>query len=240
MICSRQSKERYSSASPFIDGRNQAKAWTAIQLLDGHQQDRADRMQDLKQAMTKLAMDIQFIRGVGPRLAQLLARKGVKNIEDIFYFLPRRYEDRRIVQKIAQARVGVKETVIGKVVHADVRPIKGGGPLRSLSTTAADPSRPRVQGSLAYLKNTFKTGVQVILTGEIRLFKAGKDMIHPDYEILDEDDSNLLHFKRIVPIYSETEACIKNAAEDRHARARRFTPAISRAPSPRHFVKNIA
>ncbi|HBJ74729.1 MAG TPA: DNA helicase RecG, partial [Syntrophaceae bacterium] len=31
-------------------------------------------------------------------------------------------------------------------------------------------------------------------------------MIHPDYEILDEeDDENLLNFKRIVPVYSETE-----------------------------------
>ena len=31
-------------------------------------------------------------------------------------------------------------------------------------------------------------------------------MIHPDYEILEEkDEENLLNFKRIVPVYSETE-----------------------------------
>jgi len=46
----------------------------------------------------------------------------------------------------------------------------------------------------------------VILTGEVRPDYSGKCMIHPDYEILEEkDEDNLLNFKRIVPIYSETE-----------------------------------
>jgi ATP-dependent DNA helicase RecG len=179
---------------------------TAPHPPDGNQPDESDRVQDLKQGMTKLAMDVQFIRGVGPRIAQLLSRKGVKTIEDIFYFLPRRYEDRRFVQKIGQARLGIKETVVGRVIHADVRPYQR---RRAFEVAIDDGSGTLTakwfKGSLAYLKSTFKTGVQVILTGDVRLFKAGKDMIHPDYEILDEDDSNLLHFKRIVPIYSETE-----------------------------------
>jgi len=35
---------------------------------------------------------------------------------------------------------------------------------------------------------------------------SGKTMIHPEYEILEDDEAeNLLNFKRIVPIYSETE-----------------------------------
>ncbi len=190
----------------LLTGEIRQQFAAAVPPPGGHQQGGADRMQDLKQAVTKLSMDVQFIRGVGPRIAQLLARKGVKTIEDLFYFLPRRYEDRRIAQKIGQARVGIKETVIGRVMHADVRLYHR---RRAFEVTVDDGSGVLTakwfKGSLTYLKNTFKAGVQVILTGEVRLFKAGKDMIHPDYEILDEDDSNLLHFKRIVPIYSETE-----------------------------------
>ncbi len=178
----------------------------AIRSPDSHEQAVADRMQDLRQAIVKLSGEVQFIKGVGPRIAQLLARKGVKTIEDIFYFLPRRYEDRRIVQKIAQARVGVKETVVGTVVQAQVRPYQR---RRAFEVAIDDGSGSLTakwfMGNLTYLKNTFQPGLRVILTGEIRLFKAGKDMIHPDYEILDEDDTDLLHFKRIVPIYSETE-----------------------------------
>jgi ATP-dependent DNA helicase RecG len=178
----------------------------AIHSPDRHEEALAERMQDLKQAITRLSGDVQFIKGVGPRIAELLARKGVRTVEDVFYFLPRRYEDRRIVQKIIQARIGVKETVVGKVVQAQVRPYQR---RRAFEVAVDDGSGTLTakwfMGNLTYLKNTFKPGLRVILTGEIRLFKAGKDMIHPDYEILDEDDTDLLHFRRVVPVYSETE-----------------------------------
>ena len=48
--------------------------------------------------------------------------------------------------------------------------------------------------------------MRVIMTGEVTSYLVNKDMIHPDYEILDDDmPEELMHFKRIVPIYSETE-----------------------------------
>jgi ATP-dependent DNA helicase RecG len=174
---------------------------------DRHQQQtQAERMQDLQQAMARLSGEAQFIKGVGPRIAELLARKGVRTIEDVLYFLPRRYEDRRIIQRIIQARIGVKETVVGAVVQAQVRPYHR---RRAFEVVVDDGSGTLTakwfRGNLTYLKNTFKPGQRVILTGEVRLFNAGKDMIHPDYEILDEDDADSLHFRRIVPVYSETE-----------------------------------
>jgi ATP-dependent DNA helicase RecG len=59
---------------------------------------------------------------------------------------------------------------------------------------------------MSYLTSTFKKGTRVIFTGNVTPNYAGKSMIHPDYEILDEEDEeNLLNFKRIVPVYSETE-----------------------------------
>ena len=62
------------------------------------------------------------------------------------------------------------------------------------------------KGRMSYLLGIFKKGAKVIFTGEVRPDYHGKSMIHPDYEILDgEGDDNLLNFKRIVPIYSETE-----------------------------------
>ena len=59
---------------------------------------------------------------------------------------------------------------------------------------------------MVYLLGIFKKGTKVIFTADVRPDYNGKQMIHPDYEILDEkDEENLLNFKRIVPIYSETE-----------------------------------
>ena len=205
---------------------------------DKREQDPADRMQDLKQGMAKLAVDVQFIKGVGPRIAELLARKGVKTIEDLFYFLPRRYEDRRIVQKIVQARIGIRETVIGRVVRVELRPYQR---RRAFEVAIDDGSgiltAKWFMGNLTYLRNTFKAGAQVILTGEVRLFKSGKDMIHPDYEILDEDDSNLLNFKRIVPIYSETEGLHQKTLRRIAMRALEGSVRYVTSPIPESFCE---
>ncbi|MBW2451508.1 MAG: hypothetical protein JRF07_04025, partial [Deltaproteobacteria bacterium] len=46
------------------------------------------------------------IRGVGPRIAEKLAKLGVNSVEDALYMLPFRYEDRREFRKISQLREG--------------------------------------------------------------------------------------------------------------------------------------
>ncbi|HNX90731.1 MAG TPA: hypothetical protein PKG81_02615, partial [Candidatus Omnitrophota bacterium] len=37
---------------------------------------------------------IRYIKGVGPKKALLFNKLGVENVQDLFYYLPRRYEDR--------------------------------------------------------------------------------------------------------------------------------------------------
>jgi len=68
-----------------------------------------------------------------------------------------------------------------------------------------------VQGKRAFLRGTFALGRRIILNGEISRPPFEKEMIHPDYEILDDNEDQLLNFKRIVPVYSETEDWVKKA-----------------------------
>ena len=63
-------------------------------------------------SLNKLALDVQYIKGVGPKVSALLGRKGLKTVEDMLYFLPRRYEDRRHIQSISAVSVGTRETVV--------------------------------------------------------------------------------------------------------------------------------
>lgn len=155
----------------------------------------------------KLSTPVQYIKGVGPKVADLLGRKGLKTIEDMLYFLPRRYEDRRSIKKISSAQIGDKETVIGKVTDTRIQQYGR----KRVFEAAIDDGSGRLtakwfKGNYTYLRKIFKKGEVVILTGMIRGFLAGRDIVHPDFEILGEenDQDNLLHFKRIVPIYSET------------------------------------
>ena len=158
--------------------------------------------------LEKISSPVQFVKGVGPKIAHLLDKKGVKTIEDLLYHLPRRYEDRRVINNISAAIIGKKETVIGKITHSE---IKLYGKKRIYEVTVHDGhdvlTAKWFQGNQAYLNKTLKKGSRVIMTGEVGGYLFGKEMIHPDFEILDNDHElrDMLHFGRIVPIYSETD-----------------------------------
>jgi len=171
--------------------------------------DASGTKENLNTRFEKLSLPVQYIKGVGPRIAQLLSKKSLKTVEDMLYFLPRKYEDRRFVKKISQAQVGSRETVVGEVINAQIQQYRR---KKIFEVTIDDGSglltAKWFKGSHAYLRKTFKKGVRVIFTGEVREFLLSKDIIHPDFEILsgkDETTDDFLHFKRIVPIYSETE-----------------------------------
>ena len=48
---------------------------------------------------------IQYIKGVGPRRAALLAKLGIEIVKDILFYLPSRYEDRSSIKKITQLTI---------------------------------------------------------------------------------------------------------------------------------------
>jgi ATP-dependent DNA helicase RecG len=153
-----------------------------------------------------LSRPVASLKGVGPRTAFLLNKKGLLTIEDLIYFLPRCYEDRRFPASISQARVGFRETIVGTVRHAETK-FYGKKPVYE-ATISDDTGLLKAKwfkGNPVYLKTIFKEGNRVILTGEIGQYALQKEMVHPDFEILDKESDNLLHFKRIVPVYSETE-----------------------------------
>jgi ATP-dependent DNA helicase RecG len=165
--------------------------------------------EDLNASFQKLSLSVQYIKGVGPKIARLLDKKGIKTVEDMLYFLPRRYEDRRSVKMISSTQIGNIEMVIGEVKEAHLQHYRKN---KVFEVTVDDGSGRLTakwfKGNHTYLRKILKKGARVILTGEIRSFLFGKDIIHPDFEILsekDDDHDNFLHFKRIVPIYSETE-----------------------------------
>ncbi|MBW2599829.1 MAG: hypothetical protein JRC60_07095, partial [Deltaproteobacteria bacterium] len=146
----------------------------------------------LNECFRKLSADVQYIKGVGPKVAALLGRKGLRNVEDMLYFLPRRYEDRRHIKSISSVGIGVRETVIGTIMEVRIQRYRN---RRVLEVTIDDGTglltAKWFQGNFSYLGKKFKPGEKVILTGEVKIYLLGKDMLHPDYEILDENDDEL-------------------------------------------------
>ncbi|OPY90021.1 MAG: ATP-dependent DNA helicase RecG [Syntrophaceae bacterium PtaU1.Bin231] len=161
---------------------------------------------DAEKSFGELSRPIRFVKGVGPRISSQLERKNLHTVEDLLYFLPRRYEDRRFVRKIADTRVGSKETVVAKIVHAEVKRYGRKSVLEAVFTDGSGSLTVKwFHGHAGHLRNLLRKDSRFILTGEISSFQLGKSMVHPDLEAIGDDEEDLLHFRRIVPIYSETE-----------------------------------
>lgn len=165
------------------------------------------RISDLKEAMAKLTVPVQYVKGVGPKMAERFSAKKIATVEDLLFYLPRAYEDRREIKKINKLEPGKTQTIIGNVILAQA---KYYGKKRIMEVIVSDNTGSMTakwfKGQISYLTGIFKKGSRVIFTGNVAFHYADRSMIHPDYEILDEEDvSDLLNFKRIVPVYSETE-----------------------------------
>ena len=59
--------------------------------------------------------EVKWVRGVGPRVAELLAAKGIHTVEDLLYHLPFRYEDRQNPRSLDELKPGETASVIGEV-----------------------------------------------------------------------------------------------------------------------------
>ena len=155
-----------------------------------------------------LETEVQYVKGVGDKLAQVLSKLNLYTLGDLLFHLPRRYEDRRHFRKIAHARIGEAVTVSGKLVTVDNVKV------RNLTLTKAyldDGSgvlelvwynQPYMKDTLNKLRNS-----QIVAYGIIKESPYGLQMETPEWEDLPDgaDPDSLLSVNRIVPIYPLTE-----------------------------------
>jgi ATP-dependent DNA helicase RecG len=157
----------------------------------------------------RLLTPIQYVKGIGPKLAKVLGKKGIQTVEDAIYFLPRCYEDRRNLRPISELRTGRQETGFGEVLLSGV--VFYQNRKRRVFEVAVGDGTGVIRlkwfrGNERYLRDRFRKGRKMIFSGEVRWFNSQREIHHPDVEMVDGDiEKDYLNFKRIVPIYSETE-----------------------------------
>jgi len=152
--------------------------------------------------MIDLNTDIQYLKGVGPKRASLLKKLNINKIGDILFHYPRRYIDRTKIKDIRSLCIGETATVMGMVCGLEIKSTsKGKVFVLSLSDGSGFLSctwfDPRYKGN-------FKMGDTVVVNGKVGFFR-GKQMIHPEYETVSGEETELLQSGRIVPVYSLTE-----------------------------------
>jgi ATP-dependent DNA helicase RecG len=144
------------------------------------------------------------LKGVGAKVAEKLAKLGLKNLQDIIFHLPLRYEDRTRVYPMADLYAGMHGTVVGEVVNADIKY----GRKRMLIvqiTDGTDTVNLRFFHFSAAQLNGFKTGAKIRAFGEIRSGNASFwEIMHPEYKVV-VDGVKLEMEEHLTPVYPTTE-----------------------------------
>lgn len=149
------------------------------------------------------AASVETLTGVGPRVAEKLARLGLASVEDLAFHLPLRYQDRTRVLRIGALRPGSEAVVIGTIEQSGV----GYGRRRALLTHISDGSGAltmRLFHFSAAQQRQLRRGRWVILFGEARPGPAGLEMVHPEYRISDQQPE-LDSGAGLTPVYPATE-----------------------------------
>jgi len=150
-----------------------------------------------------LNLDIQYVKGVGPKRAKLLKKLGINT----FYF-PKDYENRSDILKIEDLKVGEKQTFRGYIA---------GSPREIKTSKVIITKVPVKDGTGAvelvwynqpYIKNNFKIGEEYIINGKLQ-FKYGQLIV--ENPVLEKSEDFKLNTGRIVPIYGLTEGLTQNA-----------------------------
>jgi ATP-dependent DNA helicase RecG len=163
--------------------------------------------------MLELSTPVQYVKGVGPRIGEILAGKGIHTVGDLLHYLPFRYEDRLNPRGISELRAGEMATVVGEVRNSGLFRTRG-APIFQL-TVGQGRSRLRcLWFNAAYLQDKFKPGQMIALYGKVEEDQRSRELqiVQPQFEFLgdptdsgengaDKKAAESLEIGRIVPIY---------------------------------------
>lgn len=162
--------------------------------------------------MLTLGSEIKFLKGVGPARAATLAARSIITVEDLLYYTPFRYEDRKGMARVSDLVPGQLATILVKVISC--------GPVRTrrgvyLYELAGADASGAATGSLIrctwfnamYLdrNKTFREGQRVFFYGKVERDRFGTGnlvMLQPRFEIAGHaGDADSLEVGRVTPIY---------------------------------------
>lgn len=156
----------------------------------------------------KLDTSVQYIKGVGPKMFELLNKLGIYTVKDLLEYYPRTYEDRTKVTSISDFQKDSNVLFFGRLVKP-VSVVYARGK-KIISTVVTDES-----GSLAfltwfnqiYIKDRLKEGMTYLFYGKVSSVSPTRATLEScsiyDVEQLDK-------IQGLYPIYSLTAGITQN------------------------------
>ncbi|MCB0408250.1 MAG: DEAD/DEAH box helicase, partial [Bdellovibrionales bacterium] len=149
--------------------------------------------------------DVQFIKGVGPKLGAVLAKRGVHTVGDLLEWYPRTYEDRRAARQISSLEPGQIVSLQAQVII--VRSMNLGRSRRKMYEVIVGDSTGKI--ACKYFRvpyrgyfERFEPGMSVQVSGKVTNYRNRIEFHHPDVHPVKEDENTE---DALIPLYTETE-----------------------------------
>ncbi|MBU8934404.1 MAG: ATP-dependent DNA helicase RecG [candidate division Zixibacteria bacterium] len=153
-------------------------------------------------ASLNLNSPLQYVKGVGPRKAEILANYDLHTVSDMLRYFPRQYLDRSTVVPIADLKVDQPVTIVGQVKAHGVLHGKHKRYEVILGDSTGAVSLLWFRG-VRYWERLFKKNQWFAATGTVSYFQ-GFQILHPDLERLEDESDQMIHAGRIIPVYPQT------------------------------------
>ncbi len=149
----------------------------------------------------KLDTPVQYLKGVGPKLAKIFAKLGVFTVRDLLYLVPREWEDRRNIKPLVQLRPAFFDLAKGEISRIEDQPARGRVHILKVYLTDRTATLQAVWFNQPFLKRLFQRGMKLIVSGKVEFsaYDHIMQMSVRDFEI--DTGENL----KIVPRYPLTE-----------------------------------
>lgn len=153
-----------------------------------------------------MKVDIQYVKGVGPKRAIQLRKLNINTVEDLLYYAPRDYDDRTEFKYISQCIKGEKVSLRVEICGYPTK----SRPRRNLSIVRVPVRDKSGMATLVwfnqdYILNQISLGDVVTVNGKVDLFGSQVQIMNP---VLEKGSSDKIG--KIIPIYSLTSKITNN------------------------------
>lgn len=154
----------------------------------------------------ELTSSLVEVKGVGPSVATKLQQLGLRSVQDLLFYFPRRYEDYSDIQTIKALRPGPV------TIKATIKEIKGRYVRRGLHITEAVASDKSGSVRLVWFNQPYraeqtKYGTDYFIAGNFELSHQRLAIMNPSIELVSQFPVNTA---RVIPVYRETKGLKSN------------------------------
>ncbi len=149
---------------------------------------------------------VQYLKGVGPKMAKKLSSLEIFTIENLFYHFPNRHKDLSLKTKIAQARAGETTTIEGRVISIKNQYLKN---RKNIQKAIVEDDTGKIDitwFNQPFLIHSITPNSKMFFSGKINRFMNKLSLVSPDYEFANKNQAlkySNINTGRLVPIYPE-------------------------------------